>query len=473
MKLSSFRIVLLLIALKIALSLLFITSFPIDIDEPFSVFNAQSDWNELFKLFANENNPPLHFVLLHGWEKIFGISPVAVRSLSLLFSVLTLPVLWYAFQAFLSKRNLIVVCLLFIFSNFHFYHGIEARTYSLLVLEYSLLLGILVRIVLHRSLSVRHFFFLGLLNAVIFYTHYLFFFIAFGEVVVACCFFRSWATWKRVLFATVIFLVLVAPWWQVVVTRMHSVNATGTWIREASFSELIGFINQFLNDKIALPALVVLGGVLLIKRNKQTWGRLTAQRNVLVFLLLSFLVPYLTVFIVSKYTVVHLFLDRYLFFLSIPLVVLVALFFDSYDRFVTTALYVFLAIFLLRFSAPRKGNNRDGDALAAYVKAIAVKTIVIAPDYYDLTFVYHFNPALFRRTDLRAIENRYGIFPLNDANPLKQMLHRSEFIFIDADYAFTRPEDTSLEWCKQHFQLVSVKEFKGRYRVYRFSAVRT
>lgn len=471
MKTSPLRILFLLIALKILVSLLFITSFPIDLDEPFSLFNAQSDWSDLIQLFAKENNPPLHFILLHWWEKLFGIHPFAVRSLSLVFSVFTLPVLWYTFQRFLSQRNLIILCILVIFSNFHFYHGIEARTYSLLVFEYALLLNVLVRLVFDRDLSLKHFIFLGLINAAIFYTHYLFFFIAIGELAVALWFFRSWQLWKRLTLSMGIFLLLIAPWWQVLATRVDSINTTGTWISEALFMELIGFINQFLNGKIALPALIVLGAVLLFKRNAFTWGRLAAQPQLLIFLILSFLIPYLAVFIVSKYTIVHLFLDRYLFFLSIPLFVLVALFFDHRDRFVTIALYVFLAIFMLRFSAPRKGNNRDGDALANYAKSTGIKTIVIAPDYYDLTFIYHFNQALFKRTDLRAIENKHGIFPLKDRTVLDEMYHHRQFIYIDADYAFTRPEDTSLYWLKTHFHLVSVKAFKGGYKVYRFATL--
>ncbi|MCD4683180.1 MAG: hypothetical protein K8R86_07855, partial [Bacteroidales bacterium] len=63
-------------------------------DEPFTIFHAQMDLKSLFKLFPNENNPPLFFIILHFWIAIFGISPLSVRFLPMIFSVLTIPVLY-------------------------------------------------------------------------------------------------------------------------------------------------------------------------------------------------------------------------------------------------------------------------------------------------------------------------------------------------------------------------------------------
>jgi uncharacterized membrane protein len=124
-------LIFILILIKTCISLPFINSNPIDLDEPFSIFNAQLDLNELFQLFKHENNPPLHFFILHFWEKLFGISPVAARSLSLLFSLLTIPILFNIGKNFISKKAGIFACILFIFSDFHQYYGLEARTYSL------------------------------------------------------------------------------------------------------------------------------------------------------------------------------------------------------------------------------------------------------------------------------------------------------------------------------------------------------
>ena len=43
-------------------------------DEPFSVYHSQLSLEHLLGIFQSENNPPLHFLLLHYWIKFFGIS---------------------------------------------------------------------------------------------------------------------------------------------------------------------------------------------------------------------------------------------------------------------------------------------------------------------------------------------------------------------------------------------------------------
>ena len=129
-----------LIIIQLVVCLPFITSFPIALDEPFSIFWAQQDLSEMSTLFKTENNPPLHFVLLHFWIKLFGISAFAVRSLSLVFSLISVAILFKLALKFLSKEISIFVVLLFITSSFNHFHALEARTYSLVVLLFMLIL---------------------------------------------------------------------------------------------------------------------------------------------------------------------------------------------------------------------------------------------------------------------------------------------------------------------------------------------
>ena len=150
---KSLLIVFALILLKLVLSIPFLTSQPIDLDEPFSIYHAQKSLPHLISIFKTENNPPLHFILLHFWEQLFGNGALSVRSLSLLFSLLTIPILWKIATQFINFKAAILLCLLFIFSDYHHYHGLEARTYSLLIFEYSLLLYFLMKILLSTRMS--------------------------------------------------------------------------------------------------------------------------------------------------------------------------------------------------------------------------------------------------------------------------------------------------------------------------------
>ena len=112
---SERKIILGLICLQLLICLPFIDSYPVDLDEPFTIFWSQQDLDEMLTMFRNENNPPLHFFLLHFWIKIFGIGPVAVRSLSLIFSVLTIPVLFKLGKKVKHQNLGFLVCLFFIF----------------------------------------------------------------------------------------------------------------------------------------------------------------------------------------------------------------------------------------------------------------------------------------------------------------------------------------------------------------------
>ena len=159
-----------------------------------------------------------------------------------------------------------------------------------------------------------------------------------------------------------------------------------------------------------------------------------------------------------------LFLDRYLFFLTVPLFTLCAIFFSQNGKAFQYSALIFILIFILRFDL-KIDNHRDGHKLANYVRSTGIKTIVIAPDYYDLTFMYHFNQKLFKEEYLRINEVKNGIYPLINEQTLEQLVSKKQLVVIDADYSFSHPTDTSLEWIKRNFTLNSQRIFKGNYSV--------
>lgn len=79
-----------------------------------------------------DNHPPLYYLALEGWSNLFGYSEVALRSLSVLFGVLTI-----YFTFLIAKRLLkgkktfypLFSALLLASSPFHIYYSQEARMY--------------------------------------------------------------------------------------------------------------------------------------------------------------------------------------------------------------------------------------------------------------------------------------------------------------------------------------------------------
>jgi hypothetical protein len=87
-------VVLLVLVLAAAVVLRFVTSSHLWLDEAQSVNIARLPLRRLHGALRQDGSPPLYYVLLHGWIQTFGSSDVAVRALSGVIGVLTLPVAW-------------------------------------------------------------------------------------------------------------------------------------------------------------------------------------------------------------------------------------------------------------------------------------------------------------------------------------------------------------------------------------------
>lgn len=82
----------------------------------------------------SENTPPLYYLLAWTWSQLFGTSEFALRSLSAVFGVATIPVLYLAFKELVSPRVGLVVSLLAAVNPFLVWYSQEARSYALLAL---------------------------------------------------------------------------------------------------------------------------------------------------------------------------------------------------------------------------------------------------------------------------------------------------------------------------------------------------
>jgi mannosyltransferase len=87
----------------------------------------------LSHLSASESSPPLYYVLVWIWTRVFGAGPLGFRSFSALVGTATIPVL-YAAGAQVSKRIGVWAAVLAAVSPAMYYYSQEARAYGLLIL---------------------------------------------------------------------------------------------------------------------------------------------------------------------------------------------------------------------------------------------------------------------------------------------------------------------------------------------------
>ena len=74
----------------------FATRSSLWLDEALTVNIAQLPVGDLVGWLRHDGHPPLYYLLLHVWTDIFGTGDVAVRALSGVFGLLTLPLAWIA-----------------------------------------------------------------------------------------------------------------------------------------------------------------------------------------------------------------------------------------------------------------------------------------------------------------------------------------------------------------------------------------
>jgi mannosyltransferase len=104
------------------------------LDEALSVNVAQLPLRDIPDWLRHDGAPPLYYFLLHLWTDVFGTSNFAVRSMSAVFSVATLPAIWFAGRRVANTTGAWIAVLVLASSPFAILFGAEARMYSLVML---------------------------------------------------------------------------------------------------------------------------------------------------------------------------------------------------------------------------------------------------------------------------------------------------------------------------------------------------
>ncbi|MDQ4134504.1 MAG: glycosyltransferase family 39 protein [Actinomycetota bacterium] len=214
------------------------------LDEALSVNIARLPLGELPEALRHDGAPPLYSFLLHGWMKVFGTSEMAVRALSGLFAVATLPLMWVAGRRLGGRRMAWAAVLLLAASPFAVRYATEARMYSLIALL--VLVGYLALTDLLRRFSWPAAVGVAVSTGLLMLTHYWSFFLL--AVVVAMVGWRARRSAgrseaRRALVAMAAGTVLFLPWAPSFVYQMRN---TGTpWAGRPDLGTLFDTVTRF------------------------------------------------------------------------------------------------------------------------------------------------------------------------------------------------------------------------------------
>jgi mannosyltransferase len=105
---------------------------PLWLDEALSVNISKLPVRDIPQALLRDGAPPLYYFLLHFWVRIFGSGDLAVRALSGLFSVATLPAVWIAGRRLGGRKMAGWALLVAASSPFAIRYATETRMYSLI-----------------------------------------------------------------------------------------------------------------------------------------------------------------------------------------------------------------------------------------------------------------------------------------------------------------------------------------------------
>ena len=232
--------------LVVTLVLRFWTRSDLWLDEALTVNIAKLPLHDLPSYLKRDGAPPLFYVLLHFWMGIFGSSDLAVRSLSGVMGVVTVPLVWLAGRRLGGRVIGFSAMILVATSPFAVRYDTEARMYALVAL-----LTVLGYLALDRALRrprAGNLIAVGAVTGLLLYSHYWsMYLIATTLVWLAFQGWRGRAVWRRhariAFVAVFVGCLTFLPWVEIF---LYQSKHTGTpWSAPANFAAMVNAITSF------------------------------------------------------------------------------------------------------------------------------------------------------------------------------------------------------------------------------------
>ncbi|MCX7720300.1 MAG: flippase-like domain-containing protein [Dictyoglomus thermophilum] len=159
-------------------------------------------------------HPPLYFILMHFWIKIFGDSEIAIRSLSAIFGILCIFMIYKLASKIFDKLTGLISAFIFAFSPFYVYFGQEARMYPMVTFLILLSLYYLLKgIDKGKNITL-----ITISNILMLYTHIFSAFVVLSEnLFVFITNFKNKKVLKKWIIAQFIILLFILPWLYVII----------------------------------------------------------------------------------------------------------------------------------------------------------------------------------------------------------------------------------------------------------------
>lgn len=291
-------------------------------DEAYSIFHAQKSLGELTDIFLNDQNPPLHIILLHFWMQIFGVSDISAKGFSILLSTLCGIVLFIFANKYINKQASILVSVLFLFSNAQFFYSQEVRTYALVQLL--CISSFYYYFKLLKEPDKKSLLLLTLINLLLLFSHYLTIFIFVTQFLCIWMFYKNNRQGlKYYLISQILTALLFSPWLKVLFSNLP--KSGSFWLTAPTFGELKWFLYMLNGSEwlFTIFTVIIVSSLLMVIFNKRFrfFSQSFDVKLYIIFFSL-YVLPIALDYWVAQYTPV--FLGRYFLYSTLGLFLLLA-----------------------------------------------------------------------------------------------------------------------------------------------------
>ena len=212
-------------------------------DEAISLGISTHGFLHIPRYLRFDGSPPLYYFLLHVWIRLFGTSEVATHSLSLLLSLILVPLLWWSARSLLGPGAARPAALLGAVFPYLNYYGTESRMYVLAgVFALVGFTGFVLAVQAPDQQSVRRELLLAVGGTVaLLYTHNwgMFFTAGLGATGLAAAYFSDSKArmWRTLIYGAAV-AVCYAPWVPMLIWQTRHTGAP--WAEHPNVGLLVG-----------------------------------------------------------------------------------------------------------------------------------------------------------------------------------------------------------------------------------------
>jgi mannosyltransferase len=486
-------IIVLALAISIAISVLTLLNQSIRLDEAQSVWVYTKSFSAFMHLTAEDVLVPLYGTLLHFWMQIFGTSTYALRAMSMVFFIATVPLLYKLSKSISNKKIAYLTIFLFCLSPFILWYANETRMYTLFLFISTLNNYYFIKLYKSDGKYGKFGLFISIVLGL--YTHYIFLFLLVTQVIFIIL--KMFGVLKtandfnysptvsnfaryRELAVKYIGIVICAgiffvPWIVYVISlggaanTMPQIPPPSTFNIFQVFVEfLFGFQSNTLQSiLISSWPIILLMMLFLFTRQKEMH-----IQNIEYIALVTFL-PVMLVFIASF--VKPFFLSRYLIFTTPTLFFLIAAALLSYSkRLAVSIISILFAIMItliytqnVSASTPVKENYKTAtEFLNQNVKPDDI--IVISSPFTIYPFEYYFNGNTAIQTIPQWDRYAHGPIPaFNQQTFEKQIsdnkkIYHNIYLLLSYDQGYQKK---IIDYMDKHYQLKLAKSFSPGLQV--------